>query len=247
MGSYTSMEGVEWLSTIFQKLFSPSWCLSFDNKTVPLGFCYYTVSCLYVNYGGSALNLPIWFFFWEKLVRYSLIQSSSLVTGILQVFQLDMSAMGAKVEFWRTGHRLEPNEVWRSVIRTKHLPEWLKAITFNRNSIHDIHVSLSILGLEVSLANLEEHSLGYSSGLYHTWVGRADDLPSPASFSQMTVVFSWKIYNRKCQPICIIEMKEALRMNKKLGEAVSYMVKKKLKAEQLKKLKALKSIFKRFI
>lgn len=186
-------------------------------------------------------------FFWEKLVRYSLIQSSSLLTGISQVFQLDTSAMGAKVEFWRAGHRLEPNEVWRSVIRTKHLPECLKAITFNRNSIHDIHVSLSILGLEVSLANLEEHSLGYSSGLYHTWVGRADDLPSPASFSQMTVIFSWKIYNRKCQPICIIEMKEALRMNKKLREAVSYMVKKKLKAEQLKKLKALKSIFKRFI
>lgn len=42
-------------------------------------------------------------------------------------------------------------------------------------------------------------------------------------------------------------MKEPGQMNKRLGGAVSYVFKKKLKAEQLKKLKALKSIFKRFI
>ena len=42
-------------------------------------------------------------------------------------------------------------------------------------------------------------------------------------------------------------MKELQQMNKRLRGAVSYVFKKKLKAEQLKKLKALKSIFKRFI
>lgn len=43
-------------------------------------------------------------------------------------------------------------------------------------------------------------------------------------------------------------MREPQQMNKKLREAVSYVFKRKLKAELLKKkLKALKSIFKRFI
>lgn len=42
-------------------------------------------------------------------------------------------------------------------------------------------------------------------------------------------------------------MREPQQMNKKLREAVSYVFKRKLKAELLKKRKAKKSIFKRFI